>query len=70
MKYKLFKMSEPGWTLEFDTRKEVEYKLFTCLCSECKEEAIDEIKEGHDVVEAILSTACGCEFDLEGTEND
>lgn len=65
MNYKLFKLSEPGWELDYSTRKEVEYKLLTCLCSECKEETMDDIKEGYDPVDTMLSTACGCEYDLE-----
>ena len=65
MKYKLFKMSAPGWTLEFDTRKEVEYKLLRHICSECKEEMLDEIIQGGDPVDEALGTPCGCEFDVE-----
>ena len=65
MKYKLFKMSEPGWTLEFDTRKEVEYKLLRHICSECKEEMLDEIMQGGDPMYEALGTPCGLEFDVE-----
>lgn len=64
-KYKLFKLSEPGWELEFDTRKEVEYKLLSCICYECKEDTINDIIEGYEAVDTILSTPCGLEFDLE-----
>lgn len=70
MKFILTKISEHGWELDCSTRKEVEYKLLTCLCSECKEEAIDDIKEGYDAVDIMLSTACGCEYWLEEVEND
>lgn len=65
MKFILTKISEHGWELKYNTRKEVEHRLLTYLCSECKEEAIDDIKEGCDAVDTMLSTACGCEYWLE-----
>ncbi len=50
--------------------KEVEYKLLTCLCTVCKEEAIDDIKERYATVDMMMSTVCGCEYQLEEIEND
>lgn len=65
MKHKLFKLSEPGWELEFDSLKEIEYKLINYLCSECKEEFMQEIVQGGEPVNEMLCTPCGLEFDVE-----
>ena len=56
---KLFKLSEPGWTKEFDTDVELQQELFMWMCEQCQcEEAITEISSIND----MLATACGCDF--------
>lgn len=62
-KYKLFKLSDPGWELELESLQEVECILHSCLCHECKEETMNI--EGQKAVDTMLSTPCGLEFDLE-----
>lgn len=68
MKHILTKLSEPGWEVEYSTLKEVEYKLLECICSECKEELMDEIIAGGNPVDEALCTPCGCEFYYEKVE--
>lgn len=66
MKYKLFKLSEPGWELEFDSLQEAGDKLLKHICSDCSDEAIGSYTCFNDkLIYDLLCTACGCEFDLE-----
>lgn len=59
---KLLKLSEPGWTKEFDNKLDLQTQLYMCICRQCcAEEAITEISP----IEDMLATACGCEFDVE-----
>ena len=65
MTYKLYKLSKPGWTLEFDTKLEVQQELYKWMCGQCKaEEGITEISD----IDHMLSSCCGCEFDFEYKE--
>ena len=60
--HKLLKLSEPGWTKEFDTKLEVQQELYKYICFQCQcEEAVTEISS----IDDMLATACGCEFDVE-----
>lgn len=56
---KLYKISEPGWTKTFETKCEVQQELLKYMCQQCQwEENITEISD----IDAMLATACGCEF--------
>jgi hypothetical protein len=60
-KYALFKLSSPGWTKIFDTELGLQQELCKYICSQCQaEEAITE----HSEIKQMLSTDCGCEFDV------
>lgn len=58
----LFKLSSPGWTKQYPDDIELQADLYKHICKQCRaEEGITEISDiGH-----MLSTACGCEFDVE-----
>lgn len=52
----LSKISDPGWTREFETYTDVYEILKGYCCRECTSEAL---------VNELLGTACGAEFMLE-----
>jgi len=61
---KLFKISEPDWTKEFNTKLELQTELYINICRQCcAEDGITEISD----IGTMLATACGCEFDVELT---
>ena len=77
---KLYKLSAPGWTKEYDNDDDLRRELFTHICKPCRDgEKIynesnelvyetDPVDENSDVY-ALLATACGCEFDI-GEDED
>ena len=59
---KLLKLSEPGWEIEYQDKFELQAKLYSCICNQCRcEEGVTEISDP----EHMLATACGCEYDIE-----
>lgn len=62
MKFKLVKMSGPGWEKKFSTRSAARDELFKYICTQCSTE---EGITANSKIEAMLATACGCEFDFE-----
>ena len=65
MTYTLYKMSAPGWELDFYTEEEARVRLLTHICDQCRAEyGIDNTSD----VGSILSTPCGLEFDIEDDE--
>jgi hypothetical protein len=76
MSVKLFKLSEPGWEKDYNTPEEARLELYNHICKICREGDKAYDKEGTLVYESdpvnekstigeLLSTACGCEFDVE-----
>lgn len=65
---KLIKCSEPGWEKEFNDINELRAELLLHICGGCMlgdpEYEIDAISEDASI-DAILATACGCEFYVE-----
>lgn len=65
MTYKLFKLSKPGWELEFNSLQEAGDKLLKHICSDCSDEVIGSYTcFDENLINGLLCTACGCEFDL------
>lgn len=65
MKYILTKLSEPGWEIEYQDKLELQTKLYSCICEQCRcEEYITEISH----IDDMLNTSCGCEFYYEEIE--
>lgn len=63
--FTLTKLSEPGWDLDFYNKFDLQAKLYSCICNQCRaEEGITEISDIAD----MLATACGCEYMLEEIE--
>lgn len=73
---KLFKLSAPGWEKDFDSEAELKAELYSHLCQTCKdgEKLYDESGElvweefpvgPHDSIGDMLSSPCGCEYDVE-----
>lgn len=72
MKIRLIKISAPGWEKDFDSEEEARDELYNYVCHMCRQG--DEMVEyGWDPnpidekssLEDMLSTPCGCEFDVE-----
>lgn len=68
---KLFKMSAPGWTKDYDNEADLKSALYSHICNECR---VGEKYEDFVVWEPVnenstfgqlLSTSCGCEYDVE-----
>lgn len=97
-KYKLMKISAPGWEEDFEDMSQVLAMLLPCICSMCmindyntmraaledsfsagvvtSDDIITELEccciseeyesfNDEDKVYELLSTACGCEYNLE-----
>lgn len=65
--YKLYKMSSPGWIKQFADKFEAQSELYQWICGQCRaEEGITEISD----IQHMLSTACGCEFEVEDGDED
>jgi hypothetical protein len=66
--FKLIKCSAPGWEKEFQTSEEMKAALYSHICGLCRDGAessyCDPVHEGSSFGE-LLSTGCGCEFDVE-----
>lgn len=62
MTYVLYKMSAPGWKLEFDTEEQARDELLKHICDQCR--TTMRITEGSSIDE-MLGTDCGCEFDVD-----
>lgn len=62
MTFTLYKMSAPGWELDFYTEEEARVRLLTHICDQCRAE--DGITEDSPIGD-MLGTACGCEFDID-----
>ena len=61
-KFTLIKMSAPGWERDFSDKFELQARLYSHICEQCRgEEGLTEISD----VEHMLASACGCEFDVE-----
>lgn len=65
MTYTLYKMSAPGWEIEFDTEEEARVRLLTHICHQCRAEM--RIMEDSSI-DVMLGTDCGCEFDVDVNE--
>lgn len=73
MKYLFTKLSEPGYGLEFNTKAEVLIHLLPRVCAFCELEAKSMIDTNALTAEEcnamllneLLNTDCGCEYDLE-----
>ena len=53
----LRKLSRPGWVKEYDNETDLKLALEKCLCGDC---SID----GGYTLEGMLSTDCGCEYEV------
>lgn len=76
----LIKASSPGWEKEFQDEGELKKELFQYICAGCR----DGVKEYYDdglVYESfpvyinssigeMLSTSCGCEFYVDGIDDE
>ena len=78
----LIKMSGPGWEKEFESETELKAELYKHICSHCckgsKGSYYDD--DGKEIewedppitedssLEAMLGTACGCEYWYENNE--
>lgn len=71
---RIIKMSSPGWTKDFSSVEEARLELLNHICSDCRVGrdvivGVGEVwsDEPPDVsnIRDLLSTPCGCEFDLE-----
>ncbi len=62
MKFKLIKISAPGWEKEFKNRSSARDELFKYICSHCQK---DEKITANSKIEDMLGTGCGYEFDFE-----
>lgn len=62
-KFKLIKMSAPGWEKEFTNEKKLKRELFNHICTMC---CADEDITMNSSIGDMLSTPCGCEYDVEG----
>lgn len=78
---KLIKLSEPGWEKEFTSKEELRAKLYAHICETCRkgDEWIgddgdivwQEPPVPHDAsIGEMLFSPCGCEFDVEGIEEN
>ena len=78
MTWMLMKCSAPGWDKEFPTKDEAIDELRKHVCGDCLRgspgflDDIVDVETDGSVIEcrdasALLSTPCGCEFDLEET---
>jgi len=79
---KLIKYSSPGWIKEFENEFDLREELAKHICSECMNNQSSYIDEVNDelvvvtvteggpiskyVIQDMLSTACGCEYGVEG----
>ena len=73
---KLHKLSDPGWTKEFDSMEDAKAELYKHICNYCrkgeivKEEGREDwllwepVDENSDI-DMLLNTGCGCEFDVD-----
>lgn len=62
--YKLIKMSSPGWERVYNSRPEIEFALYHHCCNDC-------IRISGSILEDMLATPCGLEFDYVGpADND
>jgi hypothetical protein len=57
------KVSYPGWKKDFNTEKEVANELSKYVCKSCRTRT--EKLSSNPSVSDLLSTACGCVFDVE-----
>lgn len=70
----LMKLSEPGWDKEFSSYPELNQELGKYLCRDCQKEVIADCEDygeggtAEDMMTYQLSTACGCEFWVEGDQ--
>ena len=67
MKYKLYKVSAPGWIKEFNTEEERRAEMYDHICSSCREGDPDSDWDVLPVtadssLDVMLSTSCGCEY--------
>lgn len=74
MKHILHKRSTPGWSKEFETEESAYAELLTHICGECLsgDHELIGTTERHAmtppnpaVIEDLLGTPCGCEYDFE-----
>lgn len=78
MKYLFTKLSEPGYELQFDTQTDVLMHLLPRTCTLCKLEAKSLINKSNltaemcneELLYELLGTSCGCEYMLEGLEDE
>jgi hypothetical protein len=66
----LIKLSMPGWEKEFSTEDECKAELYNYICTLCcKGTEFREYKvppiDANSSLDAMLSSACGCEFMVE-----
>lgn len=61
MPFILTKLSAPGWEKEFGTKEATRLELSRYICVLCRK--VEHVTDDSSI-EDMLSTACGCEFDV------
>jgi hypothetical protein len=73
---KLIYLPNEGWEEEFETKEELQQKLYQCICVYCRDGEKIYNRLGELIYEStpvnskssigdLLATACGCEFWIE-----
>lgn len=67
---KLIKLSAPGWEKDFVNEADCKAELYKHICNLCRagtefEEYPEAPVDENSTIDAMLSTACGCEYMIE-----
>lgn len=73
--FNLIKLSAPGWEKNYTSEYDCRLELYSHICNICRagdpdiEFPQDPVNE-NSTMDEMLSTPCGCEYMVEGLEDD